>query len=126
MTSFHIGESQKSDEVVDVEGGGGYKGSLAAGELPFPPMNRRVVSNRVIDSRSRDSSVYATPSRYEVHLFNVAGVRLAVPDLPLPAYLVGATRRSVLFSFDGGATELTVSAEVQGSWTHDAGARARV
>jgi len=70
----------------------------------------------VIDSRSRDSSVYATPSRYEVplfeDLFNVAGVRLAVPDLPLPAYLVGATRRSVPFSFDGGVTELTASLAV--------------
>lgn len=57
----------------------------------------------VIDSRSRDATAYPTPARYEVQLhedlFNVMAVNLVIADVPFPAYLVGANRCSVPFSF---------------------------
>ena len=53
----------------------------------------------VIDSRSRNIEEFPSPAKYEAtlnnDLYNVTSMRLAVADVPFPAYLIGPVRCGV-------------------------------
>ena len=83
-----------------------------------PPSFATKRKRMVIDSRSRDLVAYPSPAKYEVNLyedlFDVTAVNLIVADVPFAAYLVGANRRSVPFSFtpEGGNSTLIATAQL--------------
>lgn len=79
------------------------------GVLPKGARRHRVV----IDSRSRDRSLYPTPQKYDVHLlndiFNVTSMRMVMANVPFAAYMVGARRRSLPVSTAAGSFEATLA-----------------